>query len=228
MLRLPPDAPRVKVCCIANLAEAKLAIHWGATAIGLVSEMPSGPGVIAEEQIAAIAHGVPKDIATFLLTARTDPEAIAAQQHRTGVGTLQLVDRLEADTLRQLRELVPHVSLVQVIHVHDRSSLDEAIDVAPLVDALLLDSGDPGLAVKELGGTGRVHDWNLSRAIVDSVEVPVYLAGGLTPANVARAIAAVRPYGIDVCSGLRSYDVLDETLLQPFMECVVARTEALR
>jgi len=228
MLRLPPDAPRVKVCCIRDLAEAKLAVHWGATAIGLVSEMPSGPGVIDEALIAGIVRAVPSEVATFLLTARTDPDEIADQQQRTGAGTLQLVDRVDPGALHRLRELAPGVSLVQVIHVQDASSVDEAKRVAPLVDALLLDSGDPDLATKELGGTGRTHDWDVSRTIVESVDRPVYLAGGLNPGNVARAIAAVGPYGVDVCSGLRTYGALDETLLRPFMESVLARREGLR
>jgi phosphoribosylanthranilate isomerase len=208
---------RVKVCCIASVAEARLAIRHGASALGLVSAMPSGPGVIDDEAIREIARAVPPRVATFLLTSRTDPDAIAAQQREAGVNTLQLVDRMAPEALAALRELLPGIGLVQVVHVLGEESLDEAREYAPLVDAILLDAGNPALSVKELGGTGRTHDWDVSRAIVQTVPVPVYLAGGLTPDNVREAIRAVRPFGLDLCSGLRSDGSLDEAKLERFM-----------
>jgi phosphoribosylanthranilate isomerase len=214
--------PRVKVCCIASVAEARLAIRHGASALGLVSAMPSGPGVIADEAIREIARTVPPGVATFLLTSRTDPDAIGAQQRQAGVDTLQLVDRMVPGALAALREALPGIGLVQVIHVLGEESLDEARDYAPLVDAILLDSGNPGLSVKELGGTGRTHDWGVSRAIVQTVPVPVYLAGGLSADNVGEAIEAVRPFGLDVCSGLRTDGSLDEAKLERFMDEVRA------
>jgi phosphoribosylanthranilate isomerase len=88
------------------------------------------------------------------------------------------------------------------------------------VDALLLDSGNPSLATKELGGTGRAHDWAVSRRIRDAVGVPVYLAGGLNPQNVRKAIAQVQPFGVDVCSGLRTDGRLDAVKLEEFMRAV--------
>lgn len=179
--------------------------------------MPSGPGIIDDATIADIVAGAPAGLAKFLLTSRTDPAGIAAQQQRTGADTLQLVDRVAPDALRGLRDRLPGVSLVQVVHVRDARSVADAAAVAPLVDAILLDSGDPDRAVKQLGGTGRVHDWTHSRAIVEAVDCPVYLAGGLRPSNVAAAIAAVRPFGVDVCSGLRAQGRLDERRLREFM-----------
>ena len=212
--------PLVKICCIRNLAEARRAIDHGAAAIGLVSAMPSGPGVLAEADIAEIAAAVPLPTRTFLLTSLTDPDAIAEQHARLGTTTLQLVDTVAPNGLVWLRGYLPAVELVQVIHVVDDSSVQEAIVVAPLVDAILLDSGRPRAAVKELGGTGRVHDWNLSRQIRESVTVPVYLAGGLNAGLVAEAWGAVRPYGFDVCSGLRTDGMLDELKLDAFIKQV--------
>lgn len=179
--------------------------------------MPSGPGVIEEATIRRIAAGAPPGVATFLLTSRTDPAEIAAQQRRAGAGTLQLVDRLASDALRSLRRRLPGVSLVQVVHVRGEHSVEEAVAVAPLVDAVLLDSGNPDPAARQLGGTGRVHDWSLSRAIVERADGPVYLAGGLRPANVTAALRAVRPFGVDVCSGVRTDGRLDEERLRRFM-----------
>lgn len=213
---------RVKVCCIASAEEALMAIDAGASALGLVSEMPSGPGVIPEERIAEIAALAPPGVATFLLTCRTNPAEIVAQRARTGVGVLQLCDEPAVGARIALRQALPGVKIVQVIHVQGSESVEAACAAAPEVDALLLDSGRPDLAVKELGGTGRVHDWETSRAIREAVDVPVYLAGGLHPGNVARAIDLVRPFGVDLCNGIRVGGRLDARLLDDFMRAVAA------
>ena len=209
--------PRIKICCIASHAEAGLAVRAGADAVGLVSAMPSGPGPIPEDLIAQIAARVPPPVLTFLLTSLRDAGAIAAQHRRCATTTIQLCDRLEAGAHAVLRRDLPVVRLVQVIHVRDAAALDEAVRVAPHVDALLLDSGNPQLAVKELGGTGRVHDWSLSRAIREAVDVPVFLAGGLRPSNVREAIEAVGPFGLDVCSGVRTDGRLDPEKVTAFI-----------
>ncbi len=210
----------VKVCCIADLVEARLAISAGASAIGLVSAMPSGPGPIPEERIAEIAAAVPAPTESFLLTCLVDAEAIAAQHRRCGTTALQLVDHVPEPELRRLRKLAPGVKLVQVIHVTGPESVDEALAAAPLVDTLLLDSGNPRLAVKELGGTGRVHDWAHSRSICEQAAVPVLLAGGLNPGNARAAFEQVRPAGLDVCSGLRTDGLLDSGKLRAFLAAV--------
>ena len=213
---------RIKICCISSVAEAVLAVRCGADALGLVSAMPSGPGVIAEDLIAAIAPTVPPPVATFLLTSETQAAAIITQQRRCRVNTMQICDRVTADCLRELRAALPGIALVQVVHVTGEESVAEAVAVADKVDAILLDSGNQKLAVKELGGTGRTHDWRVSRKIVASVPVPVFLAGGLNPDNVADAIQQVRPFGVDICSGVRTAGKLDEQKLQRFIKCVAS------
>jgi phosphoribosylanthranilate isomerase len=212
--------PRVKICCIKSPTEAELAIDCGASALGLVSSMPSGPGVISEEAIALIAGTVPPPIATFLLTSEHSAEAIIAQQRRCRTNTLQLCDHLPATVYPRLRAELPGIALVQVVHVTGPASVEYAVTAAEHVDALLLDSGNPTLAVKELGGTGRTHDWTLSRRIRDAIGIPVFLAGGLTPANVADAIAAVAPFGLDLCSGVRTNDNLDSVKLRAFFAAI--------
>jgi phosphoribosylanthranilate isomerase len=212
--------PRVKVCCIASEEEAAVAVRMGAAAVGLVSRMPSGPGPIPDARIRDIVRTVPPGVATFLLTCETSAEPIIAQQQYCGANTLQLVDEVGPGVHGALREALPGVSIVQVIHVRDDAALVEARQVAPHVDAILLDSGNPSLATKELGGTGRAHDWAMSRRIRDSVGVPVYLAGGLNPQNVGQAIAQVQPFGVDVCSGLRTDGNLDSSKLEQFMRAV--------
>ena len=208
---------RFKVCCIAGREEASLAIAYGASALGLVSEMPSGPGVIPDTLIREIAASVSPSVSTFLLTSRTDPLEIVEQHRRCVTTAIQLVDRVGARAYRELREVLPGVRLVQVVHVTGPESLEEAVDSARHADALLLDSGRPDLAVRELGGTGRVHDWEVSRAIRDAVDVPIFLAGGLGPDNVAEAVRAVQPFAVDVCSGLRTDGRLDEAKLRAFV-----------
>jgi len=213
---------RVKICCIASIEEAWLAIEHGAAAIGLVSEMPSGPGPISEDLIATIAATIPPAIGSFLLTCQQDVGLIIAQQKRLGVNAIQICDRLETGSHRDLRAALPGISLVQVIHVTGLESIEEAVGVAPHVDGILLDSGNQSLPVKELGGTGRIHDWNLSRQIRESVAVPVFLAGGLNGGNVAEAIRQVRPFAVDVCSGLRTNGLLDENKLKDFFANIAA------
>lgn len=186
--------------------------------MGLVSAMPSGPGVIAEDLIAEIAARVPPPIATFLLTSKQDVDLIIEQQRRLRANTIQLVDRLEQGSYDDLRSALPGISLVQVVHVTGEESVDEALSIAPSVDAILLDSGNQKLSVKELGGTGRTHDWRLSRKIREAVSVPIFLAGGLRPENVVEAIQAVEPFGLDLCSGVRTNGKLDEAKLARFFE----------
>jgi phosphoribosylanthranilate isomerase len=209
--------PRVKICCISSVEEASLAVRYGASALGLVSTMPSGPGVIPDNLISEIAATVPPGVATFLLTSAQDAETIIAQQRQAGVNTLQICDRLTGGSYEDIRAALPGIKLVQVIHVTGPESLDEARTVATQVDAILLDSGDQSLVVKELGGTGRVHDWAISRAIRAAIDIPLYLAGGLNAGNVAEAIDAVGPFALDICSGVRTEGWLDAAKLGGFM-----------
>ncbi|WP_340103368.1 phosphoribosylanthranilate isomerase [Rhodohalobacter sp. 8-1] len=212
--------PRVKICCISSIEETEMAINHGASALGLVSRMPSGPGVIDDEQIRIIADAVPPPISTFLLTSETNPKEIVSHYKRVHTNTIQLVDELNNRDYGFLREQLRGVKLVQVIHVMDKSSIKEAVEISEFVDAILLDSGNPTASVKELGGTGRTHNWDISRKIRESISIPLFLAGGLTKENVTEAIKTVQPFGIDLCSGVRTNGKLDEQKLREFFEAV--------
>jgi phosphoribosylanthranilate isomerase len=216
----PTRTPRVKICCIGSVDEAALAIECGASALGLVSHMPSGPGVIGDECIAEIAATAPPAIGTFLLTSRQRVSDIIEQQRFCRTNTIQLCDQLGVGTHRDLKGALPGISVVQVIHVTGSEAIEEAVQAAPRVDAILLDSGNRKLAVKELGGTGRTHDWTLSRAIRERVGIPLFLAGGLTPENVGQAIEEVGPFALDVCSGVRTDGKLDAAKLRRFFSAV--------
>lgn len=211
---------RIKICCIKNPREAEMAISFGASAIGLVAKMPSGPGPIPDETIREIAAAIPPPVATFMLTSHTSVAGIIEHHRRTNTNTIQIVDSLADGTYQQLKEALPAVGIVQVIHVINENSLEEALRISQSVDAILLDSGNPNLKVKQLGGTGRVHDWKLSRRNRESVACPVFLAGGLNPDNVRQAIEAVEPFAVDVCSGVRTNGMLDFEKLERFFSAV--------
>lgn len=214
---------RIKVCCIMSRDEAHMAINAGAWALGLVAEMPSGQGPISDEAIAEIVPVVPDNVETFLLTSRVDAESIIEHQQFCGTSTVQMVDHVPHGELLKIRRALPGVRLVQVIHVLGDESIDEAQAVAPLVDMILLDSGKPQAELRTLGGTGDTHDWEISRRIREQLEIPVLLAGGLNPQNVADAIARVGPYGVDLCSGIRSNGRLDQQKLTAFVSAVGVR-----
>lgn len=208
--------PRVKICCISSIEEAHLAISCGASALGLVGKMPSGPGVISDEEIFAITKTVPPPVATFLLTSEITSADIIDHYKRVQTNTIQIVDELSDRTYHEIRDALPNVKLVQVIHVIDEKSVDEACELAEMVDAILLDSGNPNLAVKELGGTGRLHNWDLSRKIVESCGKPVFLAGGINAENVREAFEKVQPFGFDLCSSVRTDGKLEKEKLEKF------------
>ena len=212
---------RVKICCISSVDEARLAVRFGADALGLVGRMPSGPGVVADDLAAQVVQAAPPPVATFMLTSETTVDEIIAHHQRVGANTIQLVDAVPPETYAALRAKLPAIKLVQVIHVINEQNIDEALlAVQNGADALLLDSGNPTLAVKELGGTGRVHNWRVSRQIVAQSQVPVFLAGGLTINNVREAIDTVQPFGLDICSGVRTNGNLDGQKLEAFMRLV--------
>ena len=212
--------PRVKICCISSLEEAQAAVRSGASALGLVGHMPSGPGVIPDGLIAKIAQQVPPGVSSFLLTSHTKADEIIQHQQLVKTNTIQIVDTLTEGSHEAIRLALPAIKIVQVIHVINENTIDEALAAAETADALLLDSGNPNLRVKELGGTGRVHNWDISRKVVEQSSKPVFLAGGLNAENVQAAIEAVQPFGIDLCSGVRTNGKLDLRKLDAFFEAV--------
>jgi len=213
---------KIKICCISSVEEARLAIRYGADALGLVGRMPNGPGPIPDELIASIAKTIHPPIASFLLTCEQSAKDIIAHVQRVHTNTVQVVDELTAGTYDEIRDALPHLRIVQVIHVTGEESIAEALSVQDHVDAILLDSGTPKAAVKTLGGTGNTHNWEISRELVKQVQVPVFLAGGLNASNVKEAIETVKPFGVDICSGVRSNGKLDIQKLSSFIKAVKA------
>lgn len=213
--------PRIKICCISSREEAIMAMNFGAAALGLVGHMPSGPGIISDQHIYDIARFVPPPVGTFLLTSETTAKEIISHHHKTNTNTIQLVDELKAGTYQEIRKQIPSVKIVQVIHVRSEAAIEEALALSEHVDALLLDSGNPALDIKVLGGTGIAHDWSLSRKIVEQSKIPVFLAGGLHAGNVQEALDKVAPFGLDLCSGVRTNKQLDPVKLEAFFKAAL-------
>ena len=212
---------KVKICCIQSITEAQIAIENGVFAIGLVSKMPSGPGVIAESKIRAIAKWAPENIKTVLLTSLQNAVEIIAQHKYCGTDVIQLVDSQDIKTYQILKKELPKVEIMQVIHVINDNSITEALEISKYVDMLLLDSGNPNLGTKKLGGTGKTHNWQISREIVNKVDKPVFLAGGLNSGNIAEAIEKVNPFGVDICSGVRTDGVLSTHKVNSFIQKII-------
>jgi len=208
--------PKVKICCISSIEEAKQAIEHGASAIGLVSKMPSGPGIISDEKIKSICNIIPSNISTFLLTSETTASKIIEQHKQFKTDTIQLVDELVNDELQLLKAKLPQTKIIQVIHVLNENAIEEAVSKSKIVDAILLDSGNPNGKIKTLGGTGKSHNWNISKTIRKEINKPLWLAGGLNSDNIEQAINLVQPYGIDLCSGVRINKKLDTVKLENF------------
>ena len=218
---------RVKICCVQSEDEAATAVAFGAAAVGLVTGMPSGPPGLDVDSIRSIVAAVPPGTGTFLLTSATDVDRLTELAAHTGVNTLQLWDRLPREDYGRLRSRLPGVALVQAVHVVDDSAVDEAMEIAPRVDAIVLDSGNAAVPFRWEPATGRIHDWNISRRVVEALDRPVFLAGGITAVNVAAAVQTVRPYGIDVCTGVRTDDQLDVSKLSHLFESL-ARVSPVR
>jgi phosphoribosylanthranilate isomerase len=211
---------KVKICCIRSPEEAQLALSFGAAAVGLVSEMPAGPGELPDSMIREIVKSLPESTGTFLLTAVTDPDRLIEKARACAVNTLQLWDSLPPDGYTRLRSGLPGLSIVQAIHVIDHSAVEAAVSAARLADALVLDSSNPQVPFRWESQAGQTHDWDISREIVETVDCPVLLAGGLSPENIEFAVRTVQPYGIDVCTGVRSDDVLDRRKVTSLFEAL--------
>lgn len=205
----------IKICCIETETDRESALQAGVTTLGFVAEGLTPPYLVSVPRAAALRADLPSDIDAVLLTAETDADRLFEHASTMRATGLQLCRPVTPETLTSLRERLPEMQLIQVIHMGDPGGLERARAVDALVDIVLLDSGS--LATSQLGGTGKTHDWRESARVREAVRSPLWLAGGLHPDNVAEAIATVRPDGIDVCSGVRSDGRVDPTKVRAFV-----------
>jgi phosphoribosylanthranilate isomerase len=213
---IPPV--RVKVSCLRSAEEARRAVSFGVEAIGVASGLPAPAQELTDEEIAVIAAAVGEEVGTFLLTGLEDVDEIVEKVRRCGVNTVQLWDVLPRDSYRKIRRALPGVSIAQSVHVTGEAAIDQAREMATVADALVLGSTNPEPPFRWSDPHGQTHDWEISRRIVKAAQVPVILSGGLTHRNVADAIRLVRPYGVEVCSGVRRAGALETSMLVQFLE----------
>jgi len=210
----------LKICGIQAASEAAAAAEAGATALGFLLGLTHWAGDETTPDAAATTiRTLPPHIEPVLVTHLLDEAAIADLARGIGARAIQVHDDLSPAGLRRLRALAPGLRLVKAVHVTGPEAAGKAAEYAGVADALLLDSR----TADRLGGTGRTHDWSLSREIVRASPVPVYLAGGLRPENVTEAIARVRPAGVDVNSGVEDESGRKDTRK---MRAFVARARA--
>jgi phosphoribosylanthranilate isomerase len=189
-------------------------------ALGFVGVRLPSPRAISDAEIAALTAATPPPLATVLLTSEQTAQAISSQVRRTQPAAVQILPHIDPAESGRLAELEPRIRRIQVIHVESPAVLDLIPIYTPHVHAFLLDSGRPDAATPEFGGTGRAHDWKVSAEFVRASHLPVFLAGGLSAANAAEAIRTVRPFGLDLCSGMRTDGRLDPEKLGEFMQAV--------
>ena len=209
--------PRIKICCISSDTELAIAVRAGADLLGFVAPPLGGLGVIPQPLIAELIRAVPPGCTAVLLTGLTEREDIAAQVRECRPSALQLVRATTPETREGLREEFPGLRLMQVVHVHGEQAIEDALAAQVGSDGLILDSAVLGGETEQLGATGLTHDWSVSARIVAAVSIPVYLAGGLSAANVGAARHTVDPFGLDLCSSVRTDGQLDEGKVQAFV-----------
>ena len=194
-----PRVPRVKICGMTLLEDVIAAATAGADSVGfLVGLDYESEDGLQPTAAANLVRRTPADILTVLVTHASTPDRIRTLVDEVRPRVVQVHGSFASSDLPQLMNEFPDVSWIRAIHSEDDGSLDEALRAAHLFDAILLDTRSG----KRIGGTGKTHDWQISRKIREALDKPVILAGGLTPDNVVEAIRTVRPHGVDVNTGI--------------------------
>ncbi len=206
---------RVKICGITREEDLAVPLAAGADAVGFLVGVPSSPRNLTLERAEKLLQRVPVFVDSVVVTA---PQSIN--------GLVKICERLKPTAIQihgrknfhasELRERIEHTRLIKTIYVTEETLNETVIEYLKAFDAVLLDSFTKG----QYGGTGRVHDWTLSRQIKEAVApLPVILAGGLKPENVQEAILTVQPYAVDVSSGVELRPaVKDHDRVRAFVE----------
>lgn len=210
---------RVKICGLRTHADLEIAIEAGADAVGVISNVPvDSPRAVPIETARELVTETPPFVTSVLVTMPTDADAALDLIETVSPDAVQLHGPLATDAVARIATSHPVISAIDV------DETDEIEASADVVDAIILDSTDEHGA----GGTGRTTDWERARAHVAALDVPVVLAGGLTPDNVASAIAHVEPYAVDVASGVEGDDGKDAAAVNRFIAQARTAGEAER
>jgi len=197
----------IQVAGIRDEAEVGMLVRAGVTQIAF----PLGPGIreidLSEGDAARIVAALGPAVRTILITYRSTVGAIAADRERLGAAGVQLHGPITTEEIALLRRLHPELFVIRSLIVgrqRPEAIAQEMAACTPFVDAFLTDTFDPESG--RSGATGRIHDWEISRRLVEISSRPVILAGGLHPGNVREAIRRVRPAGVDAHTGLEGTD----------------------
>ncbi|MGE5328340.1 MAG: phosphoribosylanthranilate isomerase [Deltaproteobacteria bacterium] len=194
---------RVKICGIKRIEDALKAIEFGADAIGLLIKTQS-KNSIDENTAREIVRTLPPFCSSVMVVITTDIKEIVELSRYIGVTAIQLHGENSPEDILNIKRELPFVKIIKTLHVTNIETINNCKKYFKIADAILLDSTNfSGGAV---GGTGLTHDWSISRKIVEESPIPVILAGGLNPENVAEAVKIVEPYGVDVQSGVNGED----------------------
>ncbi len=198
---------RVKICGIMNEQDLNCAISGGADAVGFIVEVEGSRHRISAEYARELIRKAPVFIKSVAVIAPDSSEDAALLAQKTGADILQIYGAIGPDEIKTLRKRVPQKVIAAL------PPGEEARRLAEVADAVLLDTFKDG----KLGGTGAVHDWSVSATLARELTVPVILAGGLNPSNVRDAIRTVRPYAVDVASGVETNGIKDQKKVESFI-----------
>ena len=206
---------RTKICGITREEDLTVAMDAGADAIGFLVGVPSSPRNLTLERAETLLDQVPIFIDSIVVTAPKSIEWLVEIYERLKPSGIQIHGKEELDS-SIIHEKIEDVNLIKTVYVTEDALNETVIKDLKTFDAVLLDSFSQG----QYGGTGKVHDWILSRQIKEAVSpIPVILAGGLNPENVKEAILAVEPYAVDVASGVEANPgIKDQSKVRAFVE----------
>ncbi|CAM2066132.1 N-(5'-phosphoribosyl)anthranilate isomerase [Sulfidibacter corallicola] len=221
--------PFIQIAGVIDRVEAQMLGEEGVHFLGFPLRLAVHKEDLSEEEAADIIRNLPPEHRGVVITYLTDPLEISSFLKKMGTRSVQLHAPMAPAALRELRRLRPDLWIIKslIVRGDDEARLDrEATDLGEWVDAFITDTYDP--ATGATGATGKTHDWSISEALVSRSPRPVILAGGLNPANVAEAIAAVRPAGVDVHTGVEGCDGRKDRLaVRAFVEATRSAYAAL-
>ncbi len=196
----------VKICGIRRHEDALIAAELGADAIGLlVGQRHNSPDFISAAVARDISRALPPSVEAVLVTHIEEIDELERLLEQSGITTVQLHSEIAPNSVERLRGRLPYVKIFKSVSIISADSVAYPEAFEKLVDGFVLDSIN--VATGQLGGTGKTHDWSVSRQIVMRyLEIPIILAGGLNSENVRSAIEYVHPFGVDVNSGTKAPD----------------------
>lgn len=200
---------RVKICGIKNVEDALKSVEYGADAIGvLVGQEHNSKDFISIKTAKKIIESLPPLVSSVLVTHINNSEEISHMIKTIGVTTVQLHSDIDIQGIEKIKFNCPNVKIIKLVHVIDEKSMQQVDFFANSSDAILLDTINN--VTDQVGGTGKTHNWEIDRKIVEHTNAKIIIAGGLNPNNIKEAIHKIKPYGVDVNTGVQNKNGLKD------------------